>query len=377
MNGFSSGKALTRRDFVRTSGAALIAGAASTAIAAQKGTAPPQEARFYTRGPGGTVKCHMCPWGCTVPPGGRGRCGVRENRSGNYYSLVYGRVVARNNDPIEKKPLFHVYPGSRAFSIATVGCNIHCKFCQNWEISQADPGKTSAPYLPPRDVPRLASKHAPKPRTIAYTYNEPTVFSEYMIDCAKAARDQGFGNVMISNGFISRQPLQELCSLMTAVKIDLKAFSGEFYKKMCSARLKPVLRSLKQLAESDTWLEIVVLVIPTLNDNMDEIKAMAAWIAKELGPEVPVHFTRFHPQYRLRNLPPTPIATLQEARKTAMSEGCHFVYTGNTPDRKAANTYCPDCGKRLVKRYRMFLMSNTLKQNRCHECGARIPGVWA
>ncbi|MFW6151957.1 MAG: AmmeMemoRadiSam system radical SAM enzyme [Verrucomicrobiota bacterium] len=365
---------ITRRTFIASSSAAAAFAGIRTSLAANTGLKE-VEARFYEKKPGKTVKCLLCPWSCTVPEGHRGKCGVRENRGGRYYSLVYGRLVARNNDPIEKKPLFHVYPGSRTYSIATVGCNIHCKFCQNWEISQADPKKVSVPYMSPEKLVSTAKKNKGT-KTIAYTYNEPTVFSEYILDCAKVASEHGLGNVMISNGFIAGKPLEEICARMTAIKIDLKAFSEEFYSNICSGKLKPVLNTLKRIADSNAWLEIVMLIIPSLNDDMDKIKEMSGWIVKELGNNVPLHFTRFHPQYKVRNLPPTPVKTLQEARGAAMKEGCNFVYTGNTPDVDSASTYCPECGEKIVRRYRMFLMNNSLKENKCHNCSANIPGIW-
>ncbi len=367
--------AITRRAFITSSSAALAFAGVCPAVAGNADLKA-VEARFYEKKPGKAVKCLLCPWSCTVPDGQRGRCGVRENRGGKYYSLVYGRLVAKNNDPIEKKPLFHVYPGSRAYSIATVGCNIHCKFCQNWEISQTDPKKISVPYISPENLVSKAKNKAAV-KTIAYTYNEPTIFSEYILDCAKVAAERGLGNVMISNGFIAKKPLEEICARMTAIKIDLKAFSNDFYINMCNGKLKPVLNTLKRIADSGTWLEIVMLVIPSLNDDMDKIKEMSAWVVKELGGNVPLHFTRFHPQYKVRNLPPTPVKTLQKARTVAMKEGCNFVYTGNAPDIDSASTYCPECGEKVVQRYRMFLMNNSLEENKCHNCGTHIPGIWS
>jgi pyruvate formate lyase activating enzyme len=280
-----------------------------------------------------------------------------------------------NNDPIEKKPFFHVYPGSRAFSIATVGCNIECKFCQNWDISQAEPDRVKVPFVPPSRIAELAVRNGSK--TVAYTYSEPTIFHEYMVDCAKAVRERGLGNVVVSNGFIAEKPLKEMCKHMTAIKIDLKAFTQTFYGETCGGQLQPVLDTLKRLSESGVWFEIVVLVIPSLNDSVDEIRRMSAWIVKELGPDVPVHFTRFHPAYKIRNLPPTPPKTLQAARAAALEQGCHFVYTGNMPGHEGENTYCPACGAVVFDRYGHLLVSDTLAEGKCHACGASIPGVWS
>lgn len=334
-----------------------------------------REARFYEQKDGGRIQCTLCPWRCVVADGKRGNCGVRENRQGRYYTLVYGRPCAIHNDPIEKKPFFHVYPGSKALSIATVGCNIECKFCQNWDISQANPDDVPVQFRTPSEIAQMAIQN--KSRTVAYTYSEPTIFFEYMVDCAKAAKNMGIGNVMVSNGFISEKPLKDLCSLMTAIKIDLKAFSQEFYGNMCGGRLRPVLETLKRLADSGVWFEVVVLVIPTLNDNMDEIKRMSEWIVKELGPNVPLHFTRFHPAYKIRNLPPTPVKTLNEAWKIASEQGCNFVYGGNMPGGGREDTRCPQCKAYVLKRYGHMVLSDALKKGKCPDCGAPVPGVWA
>jgi len=352
---------------------AAAAGSAGLARAAEP-TPALHEARFYEPLEGDTVRCTLCPWRCVVPPGQRGRCGVRENRGGRYYTLVYGRPCAIHNDPIEKKPFFHVYPGSKAFSIATVGCNIACKFCQNWEISQANPDHIRPRFIPPTEIVALAAQR--KSRTVAYTYSEPTIFFEYMTDCARAARERGLGNVVVSNGFIAKKPLEEICKLMTAVKIDLKAFSQQFYGDVCGGQLQPVLETLKRLAAAGMWFEIVVLVIPTLNDSMDEIKRMSAWIVKELGPDVPLHFIRFHAAYKIRNLPRTPPRTLSRAYRTATAEGCHFVYGGNMPGIPSENTYCPSCKTCLVDRHGHGIISNELKKGKCHKCGTTIPGIW-
>ena len=369
---------LSRRDFLKAAGALAASAAVCPRLldAEQFADRSPHEARYYDVLDGNAVRCGLCPWGCVVPDGGRGRCGVRENRGGRYFSLVYGFPVALNNDPIEKKPFFHVYPQSRAFSIATVGCNIHCKFCQNWDISQAKPEDARVEFRAPEDIVRMALALKEKPRTIAYTYSEPTIFFEYMADCAKAARSAGLGNVVVSNGFIAEAPLKELCSLVTAIKIDFKAFNDRFYEEICEGRLGPVKETLKRLAGSGVWFEIVVLTIPTLNDNLDEIRRMAAWISKELGPNVPLHFTRFHPDYKLRNLPPTPVETLTEAREAAMAEGCNFVYTGNAPGEGGQNTFCPSCKAVVIDRYGFSSRAVGLRNGRCARCGAPIPGVW-
>ncbi len=376
---------ISRREFLCASGAlAATAGGAWSAAAAAPaetggtptgpGGAPLHEALYYEPRDNGKVQCQLCPRGCAIEPGKRGHCGVRENRAGRLYSLVYGRPVTLHNDPIEKKPFFHVYPGSKAFSLATAGCNLNCSFCQNYDISQARPEDLPAAYLPPERVAELAAQAGA--RALAFTYSEPIVFYEYVADCARAARARGLGSVMVSNGSIQAAPLRALLPLLTAVKIDLKAFSQAFYARVCNARLLPVLETLKRLKDGGIWFEIVVLVIPTLNDNRDELKRLAAWIAKELGPAVPLHFTRFHPAYKLLNLPPTPVATLQAARQQALAEGCQFVYTGNLPGAEGDSTYCPHCRTRVLERYGQAVLSAALAQGRCPQCGTKIPGVW-
>jgi pyruvate formate lyase activating enzyme len=369
---------LTRREFLRATGIAAAGCALYPALYPSLASAittdvPPHEARFYEK-LGDRVRCGLCPWACVVADGKRGRCEVRENRGGKYYSLVYGRPCTTNNDPIEKKPFFHVYPGSRAFSIATVGCNFECKFCQNWDISQKKPEELPVPYVAPEDIAKAAAKE--KCRAVAYTYSEPTIFAEYMIDCARAAKNLGLANVMVSNGFITAEPLKEICSVMTAIKIDFKGFSQEFYGDICSGQLQPVLDTLKRLAASGVWFEMVNLMIPTLNDNMDNLKRMSEWIVKELGPNVPVHFTRFHPDYKLKNLPPTPVETLSRARQIAMAQGCNFAYTGNAPGEGGQNTSCPKCKAVMVDRYGFTVKVVDMKDGKCDKCGTVIPGVW-
>lgn len=371
---------LSRRELLKTS-----LGIAATAIAGnivQKAvteeTLPSlHEASFYEKLESNAVRCSLCPWGCIVPPGKRGRCRVRENRNGTYYTLVYGYPCAIHNDPIEKKPFAHVYPGSMSFSLATVGCNFVCKFCQNWELSQKKPEEVHIPYISPQDIIKMAKDVRPKPRTLAFTYSEPTVFYEYMADCARAAKDAGLGSLMISNGFIAETPLKELCKLMTAIKVDLKAFTQKFYGEICEGQLEPVLKTLKCLKDSGTWFEIVVLIIPTLNDGGDEIKRMTEWIVKELGTDVPVHFSRYHPAYKIQNIPPTPPATLNRAWKIAKAQGCNFVYTGNMPGVDSSNTYCPGCGNLLLKRYAFNVEVNNIIDGKCSKCYKVIPGVWS
>ncbi|MBN1268271.1 MAG: AmmeMemoRadiSam system radical SAM enzyme, partial [Kiritimatiellae bacterium] len=285
-------KAQTRRAFLRTLGVTAAACSTPVSLLGRTPAFPElREAMFYEKLRQNAVRCRLCPWQCVVPDGQRGKCGVRENRLGTYYTLVYGRPVAIHNDPIEKKPFMHVYPGSKALSLATVGCNFDCRFCQNWSISQAAPEDVDPPYKAPDEIAAMAK--AAGSRTVAYTYGEPVIFYEYMYDCAQAARALGLGNVLVSNGFIRDEPLQQLLPLLTAVKVDLKSFSPDYYEKVCGGRLEPVLETLRTVVRAGVWLELVVLVVPTLNDSEDEIRRMTAWIRDELGPNVPVNFIRF------------------------------------------------------------------------------------
>lgn len=333
------------------------------------------EARYYEKLPNRKIKCVLCPRECIIDDQETGYCGVRENHGGTYYTLVYGRPCSLNNDPIEKKPLFHFLPGTSAFSIATVGCNVLCKFCQNWQISQARPDQVQSYDLPPDAIAKYALNNSA--RSIAYTYTEPVIFTEYMYDCAQAARNLNVKSVMISNGYIQPQPMKDLCQVLDAVKIDLKAFTQKFYKEMVAGELKPVLDTLVLLAREGMWTEIVYLVIPTLNDDPKELKGMCDWITKELGPNVPIHFSRFHPQYRLKNLPPTPATTLETARKIALDSGLNFVYIGNIPGHEAENTYCPNCKKMVIQRIGYQVVKQHLKTSgNCEFCGHKIVGVW-
>jgi pyruvate formate lyase activating enzyme len=335
-----------------------------------------KEALFYDRLEDGLVKCRICPRECVVSPGNRGYCRVRENHDGSYYSLVHGRVCAYHVDPIEKKPLFHFLPGTTAFSIATVGCNLACKFCQNWEISQETPENVSATNLPPESVASAARKYDSP--TIAYTYTDPNVFYEFVLDCARAGHDEGLRSVVISAGYLNRAPLVELIPNLDAIKIDLKGFTEEFYCDVCGASLKPVLETLSTIKEKGLWLEIVNLMIPTLNDDEKDVDAMCKWIVENLGTDVPVHFTRFYPKYKLNNLPPTPVSTVERAREIALARGIKFPYVGNVPTgNPGESTYCPGCGEVVIKRAGYAILSNNLKDGKCGRCGAEVPGVWS
>ncbi len=322
-----------------------------------------------------SVKCLLCAQGCTIAAGDRGKCRARMNVRGELRSLVYGRPMTTQVDPIEKKPLYHFLPGSEAFSIATSGCPLRCKFCQNWQLSQARPEDYETPIVSPASiVASVAERSVP---IIAFTYNEPTVFTEYLTDIARLARKQKKRSVLISCGFMNPEPLTEMCTVLDAIKIDLKGFDEAFYRNVCSAELRPVLRTIQQISKSRIHLEIVNLLVPTLNDSDKMLKALVDWIAGELGPDVPIHFTAFHPEYQLLNLPITPASTLERARDIALAKGIHFPYVGNIPGHPGDNTYCPSCGKVLIRRKGYFLIEMNLKDGRCRFCGKVIPGVWA
>jgi pyruvate formate lyase activating enzyme len=299
---------------------------------------------------------------------------VRENQSGTYYTLVYNHPCSARPDPIEKKPFYHFLPRSLAYSLATAGCNMNCKYCQNWEISQVRPEQVRSFLLTPQDCARQARKL--DCLSIAYTYTEPVIFWEYMRDISEAAKKMGVKNTMISAGFVEEKPLRDLLPLMDAVKIDLKSFSDSFYREICRGRLAPVLEALKIIREQGVWLEIVYLVLPTLNDSSEEIRALSKWIRKELGPDVPVHFSRFHPTYLMKNLPPTPVNTLERIRGIALSEGLRFVYIGNVPGHPGESTYCPECGVRVIHRTGYNVRLEALGSDKCAKCGLTIPGVW-
>lgn len=329
---------------------------------------------YYTSLAGGKIRCELCPRGCEVDEGERGYCRVRANEKGRYYSLVYGNPCAVHVDPIEKKPFFHVLPGSLSFSLATAGCNLNCKFCQNWEISQASPDDTVNYSLPPQEVVEYALRN--NCRSIASTYVEPTIFLEYMIDIGELARKRGILKVMHSNGFINAGPLEDLCKSLDAACIDLKGFTEDYYRDLTEGSLQPVLKTLKLLKQLQVHTEIVNLVVTGKNDDMEKIRAMCRWIRDELGPEVPLHFSRFYPLYKLKSVDPTPVATLEQAWNAATEEGLRFVYIGNVPGRREESTFCPQCRTCVIERNGYRVKEFRLSDGRCRTCGRPIPGIW-
>ncbi|MEW6184503.1 MAG: AmmeMemoRadiSam system radical SAM enzyme [Thermodesulfobacteriota bacterium] len=332
-----------------------------------------KEALLYDKREDRQVHCRVCNHHCLIKEGRRGICGVRENRQGILYSLVYGKPIAAHVDPIEKKPLFHFLPGSQSFSLATAGCNFRCRFCQNADISQVRdlqeiPGKEVAP----EEIVTAALKaHC---RSISYTYTEPTIFFEYARDIALLAETRGLKNVFVSNGYMSREVLETLHPHLHAVNVDLKAFQDTFYKQQCGARLEPVLETLRIMKRLGIWVEVTTLIIPTLNDSKEELEALAKFIQEELGAETPWHISRFHPTFQLNDLPPTPVKTLQQAWEIGKAAGLRYVYTGNVPGDAAEKTYCHHCGHLLLDRFGFSVLKNNLKEGRCPQCGTTMEG---
>lgn len=373
---------MKRRQFIKTAGGAALLARTTFPSALQdlytfeeKSNLSTVEARYYKKLPDREIECFLCPRLCILGDKERGYCGVRENIGGTYHTLVYGKACAAHIDPVEKKPLFHYLPNSSTFSIATAGCNVNCKFCQNWEISQVRPEQVQHHDFPPHKIVEQAMKY--NCPIIAYTYTEPVVFFEYMYDTSVEARKKGVKNVVITGGHINPEPLKDLIKVVDAIKIDLKAFSQDFYTSYVKGTLKPVLEAIKIAFRSNIWLEIVYLIIPTLNDSTKEIRRMCQWILKETSPDVPLHFSRFYPMYLIKNLPPTPISTLEKARQIAMEEGLHYVYVGNIPGHQAESTFCPKCKNIVIQRIGFQIKQIDLQEGKCKFCDNPIPGIWA
>lgn len=333
-----------------------------------------REAMFYERLAQGKARCHLCPHLCLIGPGKTGICGVRANREGILYTLVYGKSIDEHVDPIEKKPLFHFHPGSQSFSLATVGCNFRCRHCQNFSISQMprDQGRIIGHNLPPQEIVRMAKETGCQ--SISYTYTEPTIFFEYAYDTAKLAHKEGIANVFVTNGFITPEALRAIQPYLDAANVDLKSFSEEFYRRVCGGRLGPVLDALKLYKELGIWLEVTTLIIPGYNDTEEEIRQIAQFV-KGLGEETPWHVTQFYPTYRLVDRPRTPIATLRKARQIGLDAGLRYVYQGNVPGEQGENTYCYNCGEPLIERYGYLILANRIKNSQCYHCGVKIDGV--
>lgn len=334
------------------------------------------EASFYRTEQDQKVVCGLCNHRCTIKPGKRGICGVRENREGKLYSLVYGQVAAEHIDPIEKKPLFHFQPGSRSYSISTVGCNFRCLHCQNYQLSQyphMSDGQVNGTTRTPEEVVEAAVQAGCQ--SISYTYVEPTIFYEFARDCSKLAQERGLKNVFVSNGYMTQEVTRDLAPVLDGINIDVKAMTDDFYKKICKARLQPVLDTVKLMHELGVWVEVTTLLIPGLNDTSSELREIARFI-KGVDPGIPWHVTAFHPTYRLTDRQSTPAETLQKARSIGIEEGLHYVFEGNIPGLGGENTLCPDCGEEVISRYGFSIRSNTLDKGRCSKCNTEIGGVW-
>jgi pyruvate formate lyase activating enzyme len=332
------------------------------------------EAQWWELDTNGKVHCYLCPRHCHIGPGQAGFCFIRTNREGRLYSLGYGAPAALQIDPIEKKPLNHFLPGTRVFSMGTAGCNMGCFFCQNWDISKSRQDQVNARDVPPEEVPLLALQYGCD--SIAFTYNEPTIWGEYIIDICKAAKPYGLKTVMVTNGYITREAFHDIYDYIDAANVDLKAFTENFYGKVTLTHMQPVLDTLLLLkTETPVWFEITNLMIPDLNDDPEETRKLAGWILDNLGPDVPLHFTAFHPDFKLQNKPPTPPETLHRARSIAVDAGLHFVYEGNIVS-EAGSTFCPACGQHLIRRSWHRVEQNLLQNGACPRCSQAIPGVW-
>ena len=333
------------------------------------------KAFFQTSLPERAVKCGLCRHQCLIKAGKRGLCGVRENRKGTLYSLVYGRLIARNVDPIEKKPLFHYYPHSRSYSVATVGCNFKCRFCQNADIAQM-PLDRSGMIVGDEASPEAVVKDALASRckSISYTYTEPTVFFEFAYDTARRAHEQGLGNVFVTNGYMSADALEMIAPFLDAANVDLKAFSEDFYRRACGAKLSPVLKTLMKMRALGILVEVTTLLIPGMNDDDDQLHQLASFIRDKLGAHTPWHISRFHPTYRLTDRSATPLSALQKAKAIGLGEGLSYVYMGNVPGQGGEDTLCPECGAVVIGREGFFIRKYALSQGRCRVCGAQIYG---
>ncbi|WP_010418113.1 AmmeMemoRadiSam system radical SAM enzyme [Anaerophaga thermohalophila] len=334
-----------------------------------------KEALLYEKTEGKKVKCNLCAHRCKINPGKQGICKVRENIDGTLYTKVYGCTIARHIDPVEKKPLYHFYPGSSAFSIGTPGCNFHCDFCQNCEISQVVDERILQMGHPatPEEIVEEAIQSGSK--SIAYTYSEPVIFFEYSYDIARLAHEKGLKNVYVSNGFMTAEMLDMIGPYLDAINIDLKAFKDETYRKLMGGRLEPVLNSLRKVAKTDIWLEVTSLIIPGVNDSPHELHEMAHFVSDELGTDVPWHISRFFPGYKMNDVPPTPMNTLLRAKQAGVDAGLNYIYVGNVPSAANQNTYCPHCNALLIERMGYTILSYNIENGRCPKCKTKIAVV--
>lgn len=333
------------------------------------------EARWYSKLDNNYVQCNLCFRKCNIPEGGKSYCTNRMNKDGKLYTLVYNKIAAIQIDPVEKEPLLHFLPGTKTLCFGTAGCNFRCNFCHNWHISTKTIDEVNPNILTPEAA--VAKAKELKCTSVSFTYNEPTVFYEWVYDVVKLAKEKGIKTYIHTNGGINPEPLKELLKYLDAVCIDLKSFITQFYQITSFSDLDHVLNTLKILKASQVWFEIVNLVITSMNDDLDKIKEMCLWIRNNIGTEVPLHFSRFFPAYKLTQLPPTSINTLEKAREIALNTGIEYVTIGNVPGHTANSTFCPACKKNVIKRSHFAVLENNIKDDKCKFCGHRIPGVWA
>ena len=320
------------------------------------------------------VQCELCPKGCLIEPGQSGECRIRVNIDGRLVAVTYGHPCSVHVDPVEKKPMFHFLPGTGTFSLATAGCNLHCKNCQNWEISQANPEDVPADELPPEQIPALARKNGCV--SVSYTYTEPCAYYEYALDSCIKTREAGLKNVLVTAAYINKQPWDKLCRVVDGANINIKSMSDEFYRDVCGGTLKPVLDACEFAKFLGVWVETTYLTIPTLNDTDKDFRDVSRWVVEHMGKDTPLHFSRFFPQYQMKNLPPTPAETLDRAREIALAEGLYYVYIGNIQHPDAENTYCHACHKLLIERRGFAVLQNNVKDGKCGACNAEVAGVW-
>ncbi|MDI6450827.1 AmmeMemoRadiSam system radical SAM enzyme [Anaerobaca lacustris] len=334
-----------------------------------------KEAVLWEPAEGKRVRCVLCGFRCRIDDGKLGHCCVRQNVGGTLYSLNYDKVCAANPDPIEKKPLFHFQPGTRSFSVAAIGCNFRCEFCQNWQISQVavDGGQIDGQAVKPEQI--VAAALRSDCRSIAYTYTEPTVFMELCADCGRLAKEKGLANVFVSNGYMTREAIDFAADWLDGINVDLKAFTDDYYRRLCKARLQPVLDTIATIArQTDIWIEVTTLLVPGENDSEDELKHLADFLVRQAGPDVPWHISRFQPQYRYADGRPTPMESLQRAERIGREAGLRYVYLGNVPGARSESTFCHGCGRMLIERVGFRIVANEIQDSRCPQCGTEIAG---
>ncbi len=381
-------KEIQRRKFLKTAaagicGLGLFSGISKGSVkgnlsgnssGAQRGLIGAKSSKWFTDISRKKIRCRLCPRSCELSEGERSYCRVRENRGGEGYSLVYGTPALIQEDPIERKPFFHVRPGSRALSISTAGCNLSCKFCEVWDMALSKPEEIYAYNFPPDKVVSKAVSSGVK--SVSYAFGEPVIFYEYMAETARHARKEGLLNIMHTAAFIQPEPMEKLCSYIDAVNVDLKSFDPSFYRDVVGGELEPVLDTLKLLKKQGIHIEITNIIIPTLNDDERKVGEMCEWIVKELGTEVPLHFARFYPLYKLSSLPRTPVSTLDKAREIAMKSGLKYVYVARVTGHKAENTFCPGCGESIIDRIGFVVDRMEITEGNCKYCGQSIKGLW-